>query len=197
MAPILGIYASQISGHLSTNNFSSIATVTVGSGGTSTVTFSSIPSTYTHLQLRAITRSTSSAGSSGISYGASGFMTFNGDTGSYYNEHYLLGDGASASAGAIGTLSSMLISDLGGPYATQTANAYSASIIDILDYTSNTKNKTIKVLNGQDRNGAGRALLQSGFWFNPTPQAINSITILEGDSANFAQYSTFALYGIR
>ena len=197
MSPILGIYASQISGHLVTNNYSSIQTVTVGSGGVSTVTFSSIPQTYTHLQIRAITRSTSSVGGSGVSYGGSGFMTFNGDSGSNYNEHYLYGDGSSAGSGAIGTLSYMLISDLGGPYSGQTANTYSGSIIDILDYTSTTKNKTIRVLNGQDRNGAGRALFQSGVWFNSTIQAITSISIVESDSANFAQYSQFALYGIK
>ena len=50
--PILGVIASQITGHLSTNSFESIQTVTVGSGGQSSISFSSIPSTYKHLQLR-------------------------------------------------------------------------------------------------------------------------------------------------
>jgi len=195
--PIPGIVASGKLGHLSTGNYTSIQTVTVGSGGASTITFSSIPSTYTHLQIRAISRSSSSAGGSSVSYGDTAYMTFNGDSGSYYNGHYLIGDGSAASSGVNGTSGFMAISDLGGPFATQTANTFSASIIDILDYTSTTKNKTVRVLNGQDRNGYGRVLLQSEMWFNPTPQAITSISITESTSANFAQYSQFALYGVK
>jgi hypothetical protein len=51
MTPILGIMASQISGHLETGAYESISTVTVGGGGSATITFSSIPGTYTHLQV--------------------------------------------------------------------------------------------------------------------------------------------------
>ena len=82
MSSSLGIYASQISGHLSTNNFSSIATVTVGSGGASSITFSSIPSTYTHLQLRIMGFTTGA-----VNYG----IQFNGDSGGNYSYHYLDG----------------------------------------------------------------------------------------------------------
>ena len=54
MAPILGIYASQISGHLfaPSGAYDSIATVTPYTT-TTTVEFNSRPSTYTHLQVRA------------------------------------------------------------------------------------------------------------------------------------------------
>ena len=48
--PILGIMASQISGHLSNPSYESIATYTVGAGGSSTMVFSSIPQTYKHLE---------------------------------------------------------------------------------------------------------------------------------------------------
>jgi hypothetical protein len=50
--PILGIIASAITGNLVTTSYESIETVTVGSGGSATVTFSSIPATYTHLQIK-------------------------------------------------------------------------------------------------------------------------------------------------
>jgi hypothetical protein len=53
--PILGIIASAITGNLVTTSYESIETVTVGSGGSATVlTFSSIPATYTHLQIRVL-----------------------------------------------------------------------------------------------------------------------------------------------
>jgi hypothetical protein len=55
--PILGIIASAITGNLVTTSYESIATVTVGGGGAATVAFTSIPATYTHLQIRGIGRS--------------------------------------------------------------------------------------------------------------------------------------------
>jgi len=97
--PVLGIVASQISGHLfaPSGAYESIATTTVGSGGASTITFSSIPSTYTHLQIRSINRNT--RGLSGMV--ATLAMSFNSDVtaGNYYR-HRLEGDGSTAYAGA-------------------------------------------------------------------------------------------------
>ena len=58
--PILGIIASSHVNFIPTGSFSSIATVTVGSGGSSTVSFISIPQTYKHLQLRGIAKGTTS-----------------------------------------------------------------------------------------------------------------------------------------
>jgi hypothetical protein len=56
--PILGIIAS--SKLTVSNSYESIATTTVGSGGSATVTFSSIPATYKHLQVRTLIRSAGS-----------------------------------------------------------------------------------------------------------------------------------------
>jgi hypothetical protein len=67
MTPILGIMASQISGHLETGAYESISTVTVGGGGSATITFSSYSWHFTHLQVRAIVRDT------GASYGQCSF----------------------------------------------------------------------------------------------------------------------------
>jgi hypothetical protein len=91
--PVLGIVASQISGHLfaPSGAYDSIATVNA-SGSSGTITFSSIPSTYTHLQIRAIART-----GRGV-VGDTLRMTFNGDSGSNYVYHALYGDGASPSA---------------------------------------------------------------------------------------------------
>ena len=188
MSSSVGIYASQISGHLSTNNFSSIATVTVGSGGSSSISFTSIPSTYTHLQIRAISRGANSAANDEPT------MQFNGDTGSnYYTYHQIFGDGTSAFANSGGTGSK--INYIFGPAGSALANSFAASILDILDYSNTNKNKTVKNLEGFDVNGSGGYIVfRSGFWINTA--AISSIT-LTPQTGSFAQYSSFALYGIR
>ena len=187
MSPILGIYASQISGHLSTNNYSSIQTVTVGSGGASSVTFSSIPSTWTHLQIRAMARSTESG-----STNTNAFFQFNGDTGSNYSEHQLAGDGSSASASA-GTSQVWAYTGLTTGNSSS-ANMYGAFIVDVLDYANGNKNKTIKTLSGNDQNGSGYVLLRSGAWYSTS--AISSIVITPG-GGSWQQYTQFALYGIK
>jgi len=187
MSPILGIYASQISGHLVTNNYASIATVTVGSGGASSITFSSIPSTYTHLQIRAMARSTESG-----STNTNAFFQFNGDTGSNYSEHQLAGDGSSAS-GSAGTSQVWAYTGLTTGNSSS-ANMYGAFIVDVLDYANGNKNKTIKTLSGNDQNGSGYVLFRSGAWYSTS--AISSIVITPG-GGSWQQYSSFALYGVK
>lgn len=192
MSPILGIYASSMQPALSATSYESIATVTVGSGGSSTVTFSSIPQTYKHLQIRMIGRSSRSVGAEGA------WFYFNGDTSSTTNyvRHVLEGDGASVTASASAPTA-------GGtaPYyisgATALSNTFGVGVADILDYTDTNKYKTIRVLTGLDVNGSGGAVrLLSGFWKLNT-NAITSITFDTQGGGNFAQYSSFALYGIK
>jgi hypothetical protein len=91
VSPILGIYASQISGHLfaPSGAYDSIATATF-TGSALSVTFSSIPSTYTHLQIRGLARTPS--GNDQID------LRFNGDSGNNYSMHGLSGDGASVAS---------------------------------------------------------------------------------------------------
>jgi hypothetical protein len=184
MAPILGIYASQISGHLfaPSGAYDSIATTTVGSGGSASVTFSSIPATYTHLQVRAI--------GIGSTNGVTFRIRMNSDTGSNYATHYLLGDGATASAGAITSTTSLIWG------TTPESTTYpGAAVCDILDYANANKYKTTRSLAGGDMNGSGGyAALYSGLWMNTA--AVTSLTLFPG-AGNFAQYSSFALYGIR
>lgn len=185
MSPILGIYASQISGHLS--NFYSIQTVTVGSGGASSISFSSIPSTYTHLQIRAIGRNTYSTNFSSYQ------IQFNGDSASNYSWHYIYGDGSSAIAGA--STSDTLMREINFASASLSANIFSASITDIFDYTNVNKNKTIRTLGGADANGSGAVNLASGAWYSSS--AITSISLTPSNSGTFAQYTQFALYGVK
>jgi hypothetical protein len=174
---------------LESTSFESIATVSVGSGNSSTITFSSIPSTYTHLQLRAIGRNTATGTGSLDTY-----MRFNGDTGSNYRAYnQLAGDGSTASAARGG------VEALIGPFYHlkdgNTASIYGALILDILDYANTNKNKVTRGISGQDLNGSGHIHFKSGMWMSTA--AITSITLTVEGSNSFKQYSHFALYGIK
>lgn len=187
--PILGTIASQITGRLSTNSYESIQTVTVGSGGSSTISFTSIPQTYKHLQIRAIGRSDAA---SGLSWS---YLRFNGDSGTNYVSHYLQGDGGAPTTGALigtGQNTENRLSDF--PRADATSGIFGAAIYDILEYTNTNKYKATRVLGGVDKNGSGVADFYSGLWLSTA--AITSIT-LTPQTANWVEYSQFALYGIK
>ena len=184
MTPMFGIIASQISGHLaSPTSYESIATVTVGSGGLSSISVSSIPSTFKHLQIRGIGRGSGSNNT---------LITINGAS-SVYNSHWLEGNGSSASAGADTTSNGIWAFNATGG-SNSLSNTFGASVIDILDYADTNKYKTLRILNGVDFNGSGYIDFQSGLYRQTT--AISSIT-LTPSSGTVAQYSQFALYGIK
>ncbi len=164
--------------------FESIATTTVGVGGTSTITFSSIPSTYKHLQIRFMGR-----GSNG-EYLA---LRMNSDTGANYSFHRLSGEGASASSNASTSRSDMILNSVSG--TSSTANIFNVGIVDILDYADTNKYKTVRVLTGVDFNGSGSVELISNNWRSSS--AITTLTITQNSSGTIQQYSSFALYGIK
>jgi hypothetical protein len=168
-----------------TSSYESISTVTVGAGGSSSITFSSIPSTYTHLQVRAMS-SSSYSGNTPV------FMRFNSDTGSNYSVHGLQGNGSTASAYYSVPDVWLYIYRQASP--TDLSNAQGVAVTDILDYKDTNKNKTIRSLGGFDANGSGQMWFLSGAWYNTA--AISSITI-SPNVGNFQQYSSFALYGIK
>lgn len=177
--PILGILAS--SGAVAGGSYESIATTVLGSGGSSSFDFTSIPSTYKHLQLRIICKS---------SGGSQVYLRFNSDTGSNYTEHDLIGNGSSATAYGGANIS---IAPQG--QTATTSNTFGAYIIDILDYGSTSKYKTVRGLNGADMNGSGTIGLFSNLWRSTS--AISTITISSDSGKTFDQYSHFALYGIK
>ena len=178
---LLGSFSSGVAA--STTSFESIATAN-GTGSSNTLTFSSIPSTYTHLQIRFSGLSSSNATLT---------LRFNGDTSSNYANHYLQGNGSAASAGADTTQS--LINIYGALPAASATSQTGSAIIDVLDYLSTSKNKTVRTLAGYDSNGSGFILLNSGLWYK-TPEAINSIT-LTPNAGNWTNTTQAALYGIR
>jgi len=185
--PILGIIASSISGNLVTNSYESIATVTVGAGGADSVEFTSISSSYTHLQLRYIARTSRTEADDGFA------IQFNSDTGTNYRYHYLAGSGTAASAYSEGSQTGLAV-----PYvsaANAPANTFGVGICDILDYRNTNKYTVARILGGEDGNGAGWVALNSGLWLNTA--AITSIKLQTNTLGNFTQYSHFALYGIK
>jgi hypothetical protein len=185
--PILGSLASQNTKSFlfaPSGAFDSIASTTVGSGGAPSITFSNIPQTYTHLQIRGIANSPSA------SYIVA---QLNGDTGANYSNHAIYADHDGTIVGQATTNASNFFVARSN-YAV--GNMFGAGVCDILDYTNTSKNTTTQALAGNDSNGTAGAVMHisSGNWRNTN--AVTSILIYP-TSGNFSQYSQFALYGIK
>ena len=186
----VGIYASQISGHLWAPNgaMDALATVTVPSGGAASITFSNIPTEYKHLQIRVIARGNNSNTYDSFS------LRFNGDSASNYTFHTLYGEGAgTAVATGVNPYSAIRGTEIAGN--TASASIFGVAVADILDYANTSKYKTGRVLGGDDRNGSGVVGMTSGVWMNTS--AISSIVIAPIFGSSFLQYSQFALYGVK
>jgi hypothetical protein len=172
---LLGTISSSV--QKASTSFESIATATVSSA-TPSVTFSSIPQTYTHLQIRAFLYNSPWV-----------IIQPNGST--PVISHALYGTGASVTA-------SSYTSNYNGIVVNNSAttNVGSAAVVDILDYTNTNKTKTIRSLSGSDGNNtSGQVWFISTLW-NST-SAITSITLAGQGGSNLQQYSHFALYGIK
>ena len=168
--------------------YESIATTTLSSS-TASVTFSSIPQTYKHLQLRLMARDTRTITGNPID------MYVNSDsTYTNYANHYLSGSGSSASSGGGQAASQFLPAGVSAG-ASAGSNIFGVAVMDFLDYTNTNKYKTVRALSGYDNNGSGEADFLSGVWLNTS--AITSILLYPRTSTNFVQYSSFALYGIK
>lgn len=184
MSPILGILASQ--GKVAANSYESISTVTVGAGGSASISFTSIPITYKHLQIRGFVKSNYAANQSAMG------IQFNSTTTGYFH-HGLYGDGASAAAYAVTSSNTAGSSYIAGSTST---SIFGAVVIDILDYADTNKNKTVRTLSGADFNGSGQVRLSSGSV--ALTSAVTSLSFLDLNGGTlFNQYSSFALYGIR
>ena len=198
MSPILGIYASQISGHLwaPSGAYDSIVTAN-GTGASGTISFTSIPSTYTHLQIRGIMRNTTAAynGSQGLG------IRFNSDSAANYGVHWLTTQPDNAPTSppvSANTLSlTMLNHNYTNPSDGVLANSYGVLICDLLDYANTNKYKTSRSLSGMDANGTGTNTglnFISGLWRSTS--AITQIDIISG-AGNWTSNTSFALYGIK
>ena len=155
------------------SSYESIASTTIS--GTN-FTFTSIPQTYQHLQIRGYIIPNSA--------GYTPYLRYNGANGTY--SHLLIGDGSSTTAGNSAIIMSVASGsgvDITYPFA---------FIIDVHNYASTTQNKTFRAFLGQDINGAGgQVVLASGFKNDTT--AITEIGMTSGTTGS----GVASLYGIK
>lgn len=167
-------------------DYESIATAT-GTGSSGTISFNSIPSTYTHLQIRWMGRGSSADNNIDM------YCWLNGNTTqSNYTKHALRGNGATASASGSAASATPI---MGNPTAANLhADMMGVGIIDILDYTNTNKYKTMRAITGEDENGAGNVGLLSSVFMNSS--AVTQIDIAT-QTGSWTTDSTFALYGVK
>ena len=170
-------------------SFESIASAT-GTGSSNTITFSSIPGTYQHLQIRAILKNTHPGDFESILE-----IRANSDSGSNYSRHRLAGDGASVVAAGAATQSIMSFMSYYPHDGKGGTGTMGALILDIQDYASTSRFKTFRCFGGYDANGTGQVALTSGLW--QSTSAITSLTFTNDGAYNWKNTTQFALYGIK
>lgn len=183
----LGLLSSAVGGG-SAGSFELIETQLIGGTSPTSVTFSSIPSSYKHLQLRIVSR-WNAGGSSNIVQ-----LRINGDTGSNYSYHGILADGGSISP--FNAVAQTLIQTGQAPPSGVVANAFGSQIIDFIDYANTNKNKTIRALIGQHNDYSQHVSFRTGAWYSTS--AISSLTIFGNQGGSyFLSGSRLSLYGIK
>lgn len=167
-----------------TLTYTLIEKITVGAAGAATVTFTSIPQTYTDLKIVTSTRDTYAAVSTAI------YLEFNGNS-SGYSMRRLRGSGSAADSYSDSSQSTINLYNI-KPGSSATASTFGNLEIYIPNYTG-SNNKSVSV-DGVGENNATEAyaVLFAGLWGNTS--AITSIKLYS--ETLFSQYSTFYLYGI-
>jgi hypothetical protein len=165
------------------NTFELIASSTVGAGGASSISFSSIASTYTDLILKVSCRTNSS-----LAY-VDGMITFNSGSSYSWRSLYGTGSGVSSSNGADQA------SGWGVQPGTYTANTFGNVEFYIPNYAgSSQKSWSVDSVNENNATQAWQ-FFHAGLWSGTS--AITSISIADANGNNFVQYSTAYLYGIK
>lgn len=166
--------------------YESIQTVYLASGNQASVDFTSIPSTYKHLQIRCLVKSTRNLFVSGL------YFRINGDTGSNYSYHVMYSGGSTTNAYSSGGATTL--GNAGTIMGNTQTSTFGAAIIDIFEYSNTAKKKTIRANGSTDSNGQGEAAFTGNLW-NST-STISSINFFV-EAGDIMQYSHFALYGIK
>ena len=173
-------------------------TTTTLSTATATISFTSIPQNYEHLQIRLF------AQTNRATYGGDNFYMRVGastvDSGSNYSWHMVYGDGSGAGVGSGSTASYINVLN-GGSLGTTAGGSFGAVIVDILDYANTSKYKTTRAFGGVDDNDASAGDFGRGVGFNSglwqSTSAIGIITLYPMNGSNFNTYTSAALYGIK
>ncbi len=167
------------------NTYTLLETISVGAAGASSVTFNSIPQTgYTDLVVKVSGRSTYASGTSALLIAVNGLS-------SVYSSRYLLGNGAAASSGTL----AQYVGEL--DVATNTASTFSSHEIYLPNYASTSQTAKSYSVDSVTENNATTAYanLIAGL-ITTGASGISSITFTQSAAANFAQHSTFTLYGV-
>ena len=189
--PILGTIASSISGNLDSSAYFPIATSMLATASAS-VSFTSIPATYSHLQVRGFVKYSNTGNDRSAVH-----VRFNSDTGNNYNAGTLYGTGAAIASDQAITQSITRFASVAAPSSNSTyTSMFGMFVADILDYANTNKYKTIIGVGGYDSNSNtySNVALQSGAWLSTS--AITSMAITP-DSGNWTAGSQFTLYGIK
>jgi len=164
------------------NTFELIASSTVGVTPVTSIDFTSIPSTYTDLQILLSARTSNPAGSS------QAYISFNGST-SGFSSRFLNGNGATATSSTLAQFIGQIDS------AGYTANTFANTSVYIPNYAGST-NKSYSADSVAETNAAtAESGLIAGLWSNTA--AIGSISITTGATLTFLQYTTAYLYGVK
>ena len=162
------------------STYEPIATTTLGSAAAS-MTFSSIPATYTDLRLVTVFRNTTTA--------ADSYIRFNGvSTGNLYSFTSVKGNGSTASSGQSVTNGFPVTPD-----GQALSPNWSMTTLDLFSYAGST-NKSCLINTSIDLNGSGST--QSWVGLFSSTSAITSVSVVTL-TANFAIGSTATLYGIK
>lgn len=161
-----------------------IATTTLSSAASS-ITFSSIPGTYTDLRL-VIVAATTNTGADGWGL----FMQFNSDTGSNYSRTMVEGNGSSAISARATSVTSISV---GFTLPGTSTSLWGFGEIDIFSYAGST-NKTCLMTSSSDLNGSGWVRKSVGLWRNTNAITTVGFTVEGGN--NFRSGTSATLYGI-
>jgi hypothetical protein len=192
--PILGVVDSAKSGNLSNPAYYFIAKQVASS--TRLLTFTSIPQTYKHLELRLSNRY-SAAGTSqnGV------IIYFNNDqtAGNYWVNHNITGYQNAFSASTLNStdgVNGMLIA--ANPRSGTLANTFYQTVTKIPDYTNANINKTVRSVGGGAIGSAESEVgIKTGLWFPSTSAAITQIDISTYSTGNYVDGTVARLYGIK
>ena len=173
------------------NTYTLISSVTVGSGGTNTITFSSIPQTYTDLCLKTSLRGDTTNSDIDITGFQTHYTRINNNLSNLHSGRYLQGNGSAASSGSNGP--ETIWHATGSTNASVTASTFANSELYIPNYTGSS-NKSASLDMVGENNGTTSGAFLSAFLFAST-SAVTQIDVMTS-SGNFVQYSTAYLYGI-
>lgn len=171
-----------------------LETTVLANNSTQSISFTGLSSysDYKHLQLRGVIQTQRSSAQD------VGVMRFNSDTGSNYTWHWLTGNGSSVASQGFSSRTYTRIDKVATNYFSGGSSAWTPIVIDILDFSNTSKNKTVRIFYGHPFTAGGSQVIElaSSVWMSTS--AITSLSIdftLSG--SNYSAGSRLSLYGVK